>query len=58
MLCICMENYKPSMTGAERKRHQSGRCEVGLRDIVSCHKEACKPLARVLDIIVIVKKAI
>lgn len=56
VLCIFMKNYKPSMTVAERKRHQSGVCEVSLRDIASWHQETPKTLPRVLDIIVIAKK--
>lgn len=56
VLCIFMKNYKPSMPGADRKRRQSGMCEVSLRDIASWHKEPRKPLPRDLDIIVIVKK--
>lgn len=55
VLCI-LKNYKPSVTVAERKRHQSGMCEVSLRDIASWHQESHKTLPRVLDIVLIVKK--
>lgn len=44
------------MNGEERKRQKRGRCEVTLRDIVSCHKELCKPLTKVLGVICIVLK--
>lgn len=45
------------MAGAESKRRQSGRWEVNARDAIPCHMKPCKPQARVLDIILIVKKS-
>lgn len=38
------------------KKQESGRCEVSPRDIFPCQEEHCKPLARVLDIILLVNK--
>ena len=44
------------MVVLEGKKKQCGRFKIRPRDIAPCHIEICKPLGRILDVILTIKK--
>lgn len=45
------------MAGTERKMEKSGRCQVSPRDTAPCYMRLCKLLAKILNIVLTMKKS-